>query len=174
MSLPPWHEAPISKAYDRDAFDCGEAPLNEYLRKHARKNHERGGAKTILAIATQTQAILGYYSISPASVAYDRVPEVAKRGLARYEVSGFRLGRLAVATNMQKLGLGGQLLLSAARRCILASAEVGGTALVIDAKNERVASWYAGYGAAPLLDAPLTLMLPLAMVSEVLQTTGKL
>ena len=75
---------------------------------------------------------------------------------------------------MQKLGLGGQLHLSAARRCILASAEIGGTALVIDAKNERVASWYATYGAMPLLDAPLTLLLPLATISELLQQTGKL
>lgn len=174
MSLPTWHEAPISKAYDRDAFDCGEAELDEYLQKHARKNHERGGAKTILAIATDTHAILGYYSLSPASVEYSRVPEIAKRGLGRYEVSGFRLARLAVATNMQKLGLGGQLLLSAARRCILASTEIGGTALVIDAKNERVASWYASYGAVQLLDAPLTLVLPLATISSLLQKTGKL
>jgi hypothetical protein len=43
----------------------------------------------------------------------------------------------------------------------LASAEVGGVVLVIDAKNERVAGWYAGYGAVPLLDAPLSLLLPL-------------
>jgi hypothetical protein len=81
VSLPVWHEAQISKAYNRDAFDCGEPVLNEYLQKHARKNHERGGAKTILAIADETQAILGYYSISPASVDYARVPEIAKRGL---------------------------------------------------------------------------------------------
>jgi GNAT superfamily N-acetyltransferase len=174
VSLPAWHEAPISKSYNRDVFDCGEPELNEYLQKNARKNHERGGAKTILAIANETQAILGYYSVSPASVEYARVPEIAKRGLGRYEVPGYRLARLAVATEMQKLGLGGQLLLSAARRCILASAEVGGTALVIDAKNERVANWYASYGAVPLLDAPLTLLLPLATMSELLQRTGKL
>lgn len=174
MSLPAWHEAPIGKAYDRSAFDCGVTELNEYLQKHARKNHERGGAKTILAVARETQAILGYYSLSPASIEYSRVPENAKRGLGRYEVPGFRLARLAVDASVQKFGLGGQLLLSAARRCILASAEIGGTALIIDAKNERVAGWYAGYGAMPLLDAPLTLVLPLATINTLLQKTGTL
>ncbi len=43
----------------------------------------------------------------------------------------------------------------AGRRCLLAAAEVGGVVLVTDAKNERVAGWYASYGAVPLLDTPL-------------------
>ncbi|HZU26201.1 MAG TPA: hypothetical protein VFA04_11805 [Bryobacteraceae bacterium] len=46
--------------------------------------------------------------------------------------------------------MGGQLLLAAGRRCLLAAAEVGGIALLIDAKNDGVAKWYATYGAVPL------------------------
>jgi hypothetical protein len=72
------------------------------------------------------------------------------------------------------LGLGGQLLLAAGRRCLLASAEVGGVALLIDAKNERVARWYASYGAVPLEDAPLTLLLPLATVEAALKAARKI
>ncbi|OZA93193.1 MAG: GNAT family N-acetyltransferase, partial [Erythrobacter sp. 34-65-8] len=34
--MPDWREEPISKAHDREAFDCGEAELNEFLRRHAR------------------------------------------------------------------------------------------------------------------------------------------
>ena len=63
MTIPPWHEEPISKAYDRDAFDCGNAALNEFLRRHARKSYERGGAKTFLAINDcGGKTILGFYS----------------------------------------------------------------------------------------------------------------
>jgi hypothetical protein len=69
--------------------------------------------------------------------------------------------------------MGGQLLLAAGRRCLLASAEVGGIALVIDAKNERVAGWYARYGAVPLLDAPLSLLLPLTTIEAALKKAGK-
>jgi hypothetical protein len=65
--------------------------------------------------------------------------------------------------------LGGQLLLAAGRRCLLAAAEVGGVALLIDARNERVAQWYAGYGAAPMLDAPLSLLLPLKTIEAALK-----
>lgn len=169
-----WHEEPIRKKHQRETFDCGEEALNEFLRRHARKSHESGGAKTFLAIDDADSAtILGFYSLSPASVDYARTPEIVRRGLARHEVPGFRLARLAVDRKFQRQGIGGQLLIAAGRRCLLASAEVGGVVLIIDAKNENVARWYAAYGAVPLLDAPLSLLLPLATIVAALKRTGK-
>jgi GNAT superfamily N-acetyltransferase len=84
----------------------------------------------------------------------------------------FRLGRLAVDLRAQGQGLGGQLLLSAGRRCLFAAKEVGGVALLIDAKNERVARWYASFGAVPLLDEPLSLLLPLSTIEAALEAAG--
>lgn len=174
MSLPTWHEEPISKIHHREAFGCGEPALNEFLQRHARRSHDLGGAKTFLAIDdADNKTILGFYSLSPASVEYARTPEIVRRGLARYDDPVFRLARLAVDRSVQGLGLGGQLLLSAGRRCLLAAAEVGGVALLIDAKNEKVAGWYASYGAIPLADAPLSLLLPLATIQAVLKSAGK-
>jgi GNAT superfamily N-acetyltransferase len=98
---------------------------------------------------------------------------VIRRGLARHEVPVFRLGRLAVARTAQSQGLGGQLLLLAGRRCLLAAEAVGGVALLIDAKNVAVARWYEGYGAMPLLDQPLSLLLPLATLHAALVSAGK-
>jgi len=60
------------------------------------------------------------------------------------------------------------------RRCLRAAQEVGGVALLIDAKNEPVANWYASYGALRLLDAPLTLLLPLATIKTALEAARKL
>lgn len=175
MKLTAWHEESIQKKHDRDIFDCGEEALNEFLRRYARRSHELGGAKTFLAIDdADNKSILGFYSLSPASIQYARTPEIVRRGLARHDIPGFRLARLAVDLRVQGKGLGGNLLLAAGRRCLLASEQVGGVVLVIDAKTERVAAWYAGYGAVPLLDAPLTLMLPLATIQSALKRAGKL
>lgn len=170
-----WHEEAVSKRHNREAFDCGEDALNEFLRRHARKSHDLGGAKTFLAIDdSDNETILGFYSLSPASVVYAATPEVVRRGLARHDVPAFRIARLAVDRKVQGQGIGGQLLLAAGRRCLLASAEVGGVALLIDAKNEKIAGWYAGYGAVPMLDAPLTLLLPLKTIEVALKAAGKL
>ena len=167
MNITAWHEEPIGKRHDREAFDCGETALNEFLRRYARKNHEMGGAKTFLAINDAgNKTILGYYSLSPASIAYARTPE-------GHDVPAFRLARLAVDLKVQGQGLGGQLLLSAGKRCLLASAEVGGVAMLIDAKNARAAAWYASCGALPLLDAPLSLLLPLTTLEAALKAARK-
>jgi GNAT superfamily N-acetyltransferase len=140
----------------------------------ARKSHELGGAKTFLAIDdADNTTILGFYSLSPASIEYARSPEVVRRGLARHDVPCFRLARPAVDRRAQNQGLGGQLLLPAGRRCLLAAAQVGGVALLIDARNDRVAEWYAKYGAVPLSDAPLTLLLPLATIETALKSMEK-
>ena len=172
---PPWHEEPIATHHHRDTFDCGEEALNDFLRHHARQSHELGGAKTFLAISdADNTTVLGFYSLSPAAVAYARTPEILRRGLARHDVPGFRLGRLAVDRQVQGQGLGGQLLLTAGKRCLRVAREVGGVALVIDAKNTRVAAWYAAYGALPLLDAPLTLLLSLKTMEATLKRAGRL
>ncbi|MDN5753543.1 MAG: hypothetical protein L0H15_09715, partial [Nitrosospira sp.] len=137
MSIPPWHEEPISKKHDRETFDCGAEPLNGFLRKYARKSHEAGGAKTFLAVDdADGKTVFGFYSLSPTSVEYARSPSIVKRGLGHYEVPGFRLARLAVARAFQGKGLGGQLLMVAGRRCLQVAQEVGGVVLVIDAKND--------------------------------------
>ena len=70
--------------------------------------------------------------------------------------------------------MGGQLLLAAGRRCILVATQVGGVALLIDAKNLEVAAWYASYGAISLLDKPRSLLLSFKTIHEALDTTDSI
>ncbi len=175
MSIPPWHEEPISRQHNREAFDCGDPALNDFLRRYARQTHELGAAKTFVAVRDDDPTVvLGFYSLSSASVKFSSTPAVLTRGLARHDVPVFRLGRLAVDKPLKGNGLGGQLLLCAGRRCIHAAQEVGGIALLIDAKNEGVAQWYTSYGALPLLDVPLSLLLPLETIQQALEAVDNL
>jgi GNAT superfamily N-acetyltransferase len=164
-SLASWRLEPIGRSHDRESFDCGEQALNEFLRLHARRNHDVGVSKTFAAVSdADNRTVLGYYTLSPASVAYARTPEFIRRKLPRYDVPGFRLARLAVDRQFQGQGLGAKLLASAARRCLRAAIEVGGVVLLIDAKDEKAAKWYRRFGAVSLDGSPLTLMLPLKTV----------
>lgn len=162
-----WREEPISRHHDRKNFDCGTSALNEYLERFARQNHESGGAKSFVAILPSEPArILGYYSISPGAIEFARVSDRITKKLGRYDVPVFRLGRLAVSLSVQRRGLGADLLLAAGERALSVAAEVGGVALAIDAKNVRAAAWYVRFGAMPLMDDPLKLILPLATIAS--------
>ena len=46
-----WREEALARSHDRKGFDCGEPALNDYLQRHARQNHEAGGAKTFVAVS---------------------------------------------------------------------------------------------------------------------------
>ena len=165
-----WAEAPLSKHHDRKNFDCGNHDLNLYLQRFARQNHESGGAKCFIAAPVDSPSqIIGFYTLSPASIEYSRTPSIIQKGLARYDVPVFCLGRLAVDTSVQSKGLGGALLLRAAERCIAVSKDVGGVALFIEAKSEGIAKWYESYGAVALVDATLSLLLPFRVVEEVMR-----
>ena len=170
MTALAWEQAPLARLHNRAAFDCGDDDLNLYLRRYARQNHESGGAKCIIATpADMPVRIIGFYTLSRASIAYSRTPAIVKKGLARYDVPVFRLGRLGVDRSVQGRGLGGALLLRAADRCIRVAQEVGGIALLIDAKNARAAQWYESDGAVALLDSPLSLVLPFAVVADAVE-----
>lgn len=173
MSPPTWREEPVGRHHDRESFDCGDGAMNGFLRAYARKNHERGASKTFLAVSKENDAILGFYTLSPAEAEFEQVPEKFRKGLGRYAVGGFRLARIAVSRSEQGKGLGGQLLMAAGLRCIRAAAEVGGALMFIDAKDERVAKWYRSYGALSLDDRPLSLFLPLASFEAGLRLGGK-
>lgn len=134
----------MGRGHDRKTFDCGSPQLNDYLRRHAGQNHEGGGSKTFVAVSVAApETFLGYYSISPASIAFAKVPAALTKGLERYKVAVFRLARLAVALSTQGQGLGGDLLLAGGVRALAVAAQVGGVALAIDAKDEKAARWYA-------------------------------
>lgn len=174
MSVQAWHEEPIGKHHDRKAFDCGDAAMNEFLHRYARQSHDAGGAKTFLAIDNaDNTTVLGFYSLAPGALAYADTPEMVRRGLARHDVPGFRLARIATHMRVQGKGIGGQLLAAAGRRCLRAAADVGGVILIIDAKNDRAADWYAAYGAVPLANTPCTLVMSLATFATELKAKGR-
>jgi GNAT superfamily N-acetyltransferase len=172
--LPPVDEHPLTKRHRRAEFNCGDPALDDHLARFAMQAHQRGGAKTFVTCPqAEPTRILGYYTLAPASVAFARVPASLTKGLARHEVPMFRLARLAVDRSVQGQGLGQALLFAAGVRCMAVAQEVGGVALVIDAKSERAARWYAGFGAARLDDAPMTLVLPLATIAAEIERARK-
>jgi len=175
MTLPQWHEEPIAKSHDRKSFDCGDGAMNDFLQRFARQSHEQNASKTFCAIDDAAPgSILGFYTITLSAVAHADAPAAMTKGLAQHEVSGLRLARLATDITIAGQGLGGLLLAAAALRCLRIAAEAGGVLLIIDARSERAAQWYASYGAQPLQDTPLTLVMPLATFARDLKTKGLL
>ncbi|WP_276967914.1 GNAT family N-acetyltransferase [Metallibacterium scheffleri] len=148
--------------HDREAFDCGEPSLNQYLRALATQHRRAGVATThVLVDATMPPRILGYYSLAAAQMSLVGMSAADQRRLPRYPVPVARLARLAVTLQEQGHGLGEALLQDAVKRCLALRSELGIHALLVDALHERAAAFYRQYGFRETAEHALTLYLPL-------------
>lgn len=163
MSRAPFRVALLDgAAHDRSQFSSGIPALDRYVREQVSQDMRRRIAACFVAV-DDAQRIVGYYTLAAAGVPLDRLPEDVRRKLPRYaSVPAVRMGRLAVDAAFKGQGLGGALLVDALRRA--AGAEIPAAVLIVDAKDDQAAAFYAHHGFIALIDAPLALFLPLAAV----------
>ncbi len=139
---------PLSPTHDRTAFDCGEPSLDDFLKRFARQNDEKGLSRTYVAVLPDEPKTYGYYSLSSGAIRFDTMPEK----LPRYPVPVIHLGRLAVDRSAKGQGLGKILLLDALKRAVSVSKQLGTYAVEVYALNDAARGFYLKYGFAPLLD----------------------
>jgi predicted GNAT family N-acyltransferase len=160
-----WTFVSIDKKYKREHFDCGYPILNDYLKKYARQNHEKGIAKTFVAISqSEPLKIDGYYTVSASVIEYESLPETYQKGMPNYPISAMLIGKLAVDNTIKGQGLGGELLVDALLRAVKASQEIGIFAVRVDAIDLIAKEFYLKYEFIPFLDRPLSLFLPITTI----------
>ena len=128
-------------------FDCGDEPLNNYLKRHAWNNQEKSSiGVTYVAVDEGTpRAILGYFTLATASVPREAFPKKYVRGLPPYDLPLVLLARLAVDRRFAGRGLGHALISEACRVSLRVADEVGCRCIITDAYRDRI-SWYKKYG----------------------------
>jgi GNAT superfamily N-acetyltransferase len=170
-SLTKPHIVKLDKSHVTDAFNCGTAPLNMYLQRFALVNQSAGGAQTY--VAAKDNCVVGYYSLSTASVEYDQAPLRAKKGLARHPIPVILIARLAVDQSWQGKGLGAALLVDALRRIVAASEIVGIRAVLVHAKDEAARRFYAHFDFDPSPVDPIHLFLLIKEISRLIKSPGE-
>jgi GNAT superfamily N-acetyltransferase len=147
---------------DREAFDCGETALNEYLQKTASQHLKKGIANTyVLANVAEYHRILGFFTLSFLEVDLSEVPAKYGKKLPRTHLPAVKLARLAIDKNCQGKNYGRLLLVDAIRRVAVAIRNTAGVVgLFVDAKNQNVAAFYEKFGFIPLRNNRLSLMIP--------------
>jgi ribosomal protein S18 acetylase RimI-like enzyme len=165
---PGWEIAPLSRAHDREGFDCGEPSLDDFLARYARQNQDQGISRTYVATRPGANKVEGYFTLSTGSVAIRDLPEGERRRLPKYPVPVVHLGRLAVDRSAAGRGLGERLLVEALRTSLRAAETVGAFAVEVVAKNDAARAFYAKFGFASLEDDRLHLYLPLKTVRRAL------
>lgn len=152
---------PLTRGQDRAFFDCGEPALNEFIKRHARQNRDRGIGRTYVAAEADGVRVFGFYTLASASVRPWDLPESERRRLPRHRVPMVQLARLAVDSSAAGQGLGGALLYHALQLAVRAADLIGIFGVEVYAKDETAAAFYRRFGFVPLEDDRHHLYLPI-------------
>ena len=161
---------PLAKFHDRDGFDCGSEPLNLFLKQTARQHAARGISRTFVLVeegAPEPKPILGFFSLNLCQITSESLSAEEAKKLPR-EVSGIRLGRLAVAKGYQRQGIGKALLIAAMGKLLQIFNTAGGIGLFVDAKDQEAKRYYEQFGFVSLPSNELELFLPVRTIQDAL------
>jgi predicted N-acetyltransferase YhbS len=158
----------LASFHDRDAFDCTNNALNQFLRQTARQHIQKGISRTfVLTDSEQPEMILGFFTLSACEVRAEWLPSnVAKKYPST--VPGVRLARLAVTKAWQRQGIGEILMIEAMQRTLIIARNVGIIGLFVDAKDAVAKAYYERFGFVGMEATPLELFLPLSTLGLLL------
>lgn len=130
--------------HDRSRFDCGSPELDRYLRERAMQDMRRRVTSCFVAV-DQDEEVAGFFTLAATSLPVDQLSAERAKRLPRYPVvPAVLLGRLAVALAHQSRQLGGALVADAILRA--SRSEVMAYAMIVDAKDDSAARFYAHLG----------------------------
>jgi GNAT superfamily N-acetyltransferase len=161
---------PLDDSHDTGGFDCGKPELNRWLEKYALLNQRTGVSRTL--VLCRDQKVLGFYALAPGSVQLVDAPPPLAEDMGNFPVPVVILARLAVDVHEQGRGYGAVLLRDAMVRAARGAEAVGGRALLVHAKDEEAASFYAHFGFEPSPTDALHLFLPMDALIRWLREAG--
>lgn len=138
---------PLGKRHDRSAFSCGQSDLDDWFRKRAGQDELRHVARVFVA-ADSELGVVGFYSLSAFSLEAGDLPHELARKLPLY-TNGYPaalIGRLARGERVRGKGFGELLVVDAILRVLDAAETLAIHAIVVDAKDERAATFYQRMG----------------------------
>ena len=161
----------LGRHHDRASFSCGIESLDTYIRQRALQDQEkRASVCWVLPSNDDPKQIRGYYTLSAYAVGLRDLPEFQARKLPKYpDVPCALLGRLAVDSRYHGKGLGEHLLLDAMATVLTQSAPIAAYALIVDAKDDKAAAFYAHYDFIPFPSRPHRPFLPVATIAQLFE-----
>jgi GNAT superfamily N-acetyltransferase len=150
--------APLETTHELDAFECGHASLDDWLRKRAHKNERAGASRTYVVCIEQR--VIAYYCLAVGSISKIEAAGRVKRNMPD-PIPAMVIGRLAVDRTWQGKRLGTALLADAIKRTLQAAEVAGIRAIILHAITEEAKRFYEQHGFIESPVAPLTMMITL-------------
>lgn len=154
-----WISQPLGSEHDISVFDCAVPSLNDWLKEQARRAQASDTARTY-AWTSEEAAVVAYYAVTPTQVMRGEISGGLAGGVS--VVPAYLLARLALDKTLHGQGLGGELLHDALTLLARAAGHAAGRLIVVDAIDEKAATFYRHHDFIPARDNPLELVMKIS------------
>ena len=155
----------LADYHDVTVFACGTASLDEWLKRRALANQGSGASRTY--VVCDGAAVMGYFALAAGGISLPAAIGKFRRNMPD-PIPVVILGRLAIDNRHQKRGLGRALFRDAARRAAQAAEVIGIRGILVHAISEGAKSFYSTIGFDPSPLDPMTLMVSLTDLRELI------
>jgi predicted GNAT family N-acyltransferase len=135
----------IHEDHDLSTFDCGEAVLDDWLRKRALANLHLGASRTYVVCRSQSREVVAYYSLAMGNLSNREATGSMRRNMPNL-IPAVVIGRLAASQSCQGFGLGGALLSDAVMRSRQAAQHVATRLVIVHAISAAAEAFYLRHG----------------------------
>lgn len=152
-------------AHDLSEFACGNAELDDWLRRHARTATGQGTRTYVLA--DEDGRVVGYFAVAPHLLVRDDAPPRLARGAPR-QIPAILLAKLALDSTIHGRGLGAELLVHALDTVLAAARRAGGRVVLVDAIDDEAREFYEHHDFQQLPRQPRRLVMKLSTAAKAL------
>jgi GNAT superfamily N-acetyltransferase len=160
--LPP---EPLADGHEFGDFNCGEASLDDWLKRRACANQVSGASRTY--VVCQGKCVIGYYALASGAITVESARGRFRRNMPN-PIPVAVLARLAIDRSWQGQGMGRALFRDAARRVAHAADVIGIRGIVVHALSDEAKNFYLALGFDASPHEPMTLMVTLIDVRAAL------
>ena len=133
---------PLTKTHNRKLFDSGDEEVTSFLHQKALQDQEKDLSRTMVLVDEKldTSRVVGYHTLLFTQVNQSEIPN-DKPSIKR-PIPCILLGQLGIDKSFQGNRYGELLLMDAQARVDEISRKIGIRAMILDARSEKLASWY--------------------------------
>jgi GNAT superfamily N-acetyltransferase len=130
---------------DVAGFDCGAAPLDQWLTSTAHRAHRQRVVRVYVWVAeSDPHRVVAYSAIQPTQILAATLTRGQSGGHGA--VPGYLIARLALDRSLQGQGMGTELLARTLQTCVAAAAISGGRLVAVDPIDEAARDFYVAHG----------------------------
>src|SRR5262249_25680909 len=160
---------PLSDLHELDDFFSGVSSLDDWLKRRALANQVSGASRTY--VVAEDRKVVGYYALASGAIAVASSVGRFRRNMPD-PIPVAVLGRLAMDRAQQGRGLGRALFRDCALRVAHAADTIGIRGIVVHAISDQAKAFYQAIGFDPSLADPMTLMVTLADIRQLIGEAG--